>query len=347
MTVATAEPGLEDAIEGYFAARIARAETIGEQAAQLWRRAAEATRGGKRLRPRLVLLAHDALGGRARRSAVTVAAAFEVLHSALLLHDDVLDGDLVRRGRANLAGQFADTALETGLGSEAATAWGAASGLLAGDLLLSGVHAMIARIDSPARPEIHEIVDDAVFLTAAGEHDDIGFALGAVPAEARDIWRMMERKTAAYSFAAPLRAGAALAGADASTAQTLARIGTGLGLIYQLRDDVLGVFGAEELTGKSATGDLREGKRTLLIAFASREPAWQDVAHLLGRRSLEDEDADRLREAIVASGARAAVEELIAEQLAQVDQELLSSGLPEELRVELHAIGRMCAERDA
>ncbi|WP_345750716.1 polyprenyl synthetase family protein [Microbacterium rhizophilus] len=344
---AVAEDLVDRVIEEYFERRIERAERLGPPAAALWRRAAASARGGKRLRPRLVLLAHDALGGSDSGAAAVAAAAFEVLHSALLLHDDVLDGDLVRRGRPNLAGEFATDALVDGVGTPEATAWGSASGLLAGDLLLSGVHALIARIDSPARAELSELVDDAVFLTAVGEHADVGFSLGVMPAEAGGIRRMMEQKTAAYSFAAPLRAGAVLAGADRESADALWRIGTSLGLLYQLRDDVLGVFGAEACTGKSAMGDLREGKRTLLVAFAEAEPAWLEVAHLFGRRSLANHDAERLRAALVSCGAVASVEALIAEQLAQVERDIAASGLPESLRGELGGIARMCVERDA
>lgn len=336
---------VEDVIEEYFSHRIARAEAYG--GAELWRRAAETTRGGKRLRPHLVLLAHDALGGDDNASAVVVAAAFEILHSALLIHDDVLDGDLVRRGRPNLAGAFADSALDRGLDARAAAAWGAASGLLAGDLLLSGVHALVARIDSPARPAIHELVDEAVGVTAAGEHDDVALALGVVPTEATGIRRMTEQKTAAYSFAAPLRAGAMLAGADRETSGSLSRIGVTLGLIYQLRDDVLGVFGAEERTGKSARGDLREGKRTLLVAFAADTAPWREVSHLFGRRTLSGREAARLRSALVTSGALAAVEELLIDLRARVDEDIEASGLPHGLRRELHGIAQRCAERDA
>ena len=338
---------VSEVIDDYFARRIARAETLGPQAAALWRRAAVSARGGKRLRPRLVLLTHSSLGGGDERSAAVVAAAFEVLHSALLLHDDVLDGDLIRRGRPNLAGEFAGDALEGGAGLDSATAWGSASGLLAGDLLLSGVHTLIAGLESPARAELNEIVDDALMLTAVGEHADVGFSLGVMPAGAVDIRHMMEHKTAAYSFAAPLRAGAVLARADRGTVEALGEIGARLGLLYQLRDDVLGVFGDEQTTGKSSMSDLREGKRTLLVAFAEDHPAWGEVAHLFGRRSLGPDDAARLRSAIVASGALVAVEALIAEQIAEVDAALVAAALPEPLHRELSEVARMCAERDA
>lgn len=342
-----AHDALSAMLQTFFAERQARAEELGPAYAALWQRMAEAVRGGKRLRPRLVLTAHAELGGIDEAAAHTAAAAFELLHTALLFHDDLLDGDLVRRGRPNLAGTFAAEAMDAGASADAATAWGQASGLLAGDLLLSAVHALVARIESPARVAVHEIIDDCLFLTSAGEHADIGFAHGTMPAEAADIVRMMEQKTASYSFAAPLRAGAALAGAGPLVDASLQRIGTQMGFLYQLRDDVLGVFGVEARTGKTALGDLREGKRTLLIAFAEDQAAWREVRHLFGRRSLEEEGAALLRSALVASGAAAEIERVIAEQCAITRAEIAEAPLPDGLREELDALAVRCAERDA
>ncbi|WOF22668.1 polyprenyl synthetase family protein [Microbacterium betulae] len=346
MNETTAPGAVDDVIDAFFAERIARADRLAPSYAALWRRAAEASLGGKRLRPRLLLAAHDALGGGDRVSALTAAAAFELLHTALLLHDDVLDGDLVRRGRPNLAGGFAADALDDGLGGAAASAWGEASGLLAGDVLISAVHALVARLETPARRAVHEIVDDSLFVTAAGEHADVGFGLGAIPASAADIVRMMEQKTASYSFAAPLRAAAAIAEAGPDVDGALHRVGTQLGFLYQLRDDVLGVFGAEERTGKSVLGDLREGKRTLLIAFAEEQPAWRRVRHLFGRRSLEADDAARLRDALLACGAAEEIERLIDEHRGQACRDIEDASLPAPLRRELVALAHRIAERD-
>ncbi|WP_456284500.1 polyprenyl synthetase family protein [Microbacterium sp. JZ101] len=345
--VRSAPERVDDVLDAFLAERVERAASLGAPYARLWRRLADASRGGKRLRPRLVLAAHDGLGGTDDSSARTAAAAIELLHTALLLHDDVLDGDLVRRGRPNLAGAFAAEAIESGLGSDAATSWAAASGVLAGDLLLSAVHALVSRMESPARAAVHEIVDESLFLTAAGEHADVGFSLGAVPADTAGIVRMMEQKTASYSFAAPLRVGAVLAGAGPLVDAALQRIGTQLGFVYQLRDDVLGVFGTEVRTGKSALGDLREGKRTLLVAFAEPHAAWREVAHLFGRRSLEEDDAALLRDAIRASGAADEIERLIAEQSAATRGEIADAPIPDGLRAELDALVGRCAERDA
>ncbi|MFD5226792.1 polyprenyl synthetase family protein [Microbacterium sp. NPDC058342] len=337
-----------DAVIGrFFAQRIERADARGARHGEIWRRAAEATNGGKRLRPRLLLLAHEALGGGDSRSAETAAAAFELLHTALLLHDDLLDGDLVRRGRPNLAGRFAASAVDEGVAPEAATAWGEASALLAGDVLLSGVHSLIAEIEHSARAALHALVDDCLAVTASGEHSDVGYALGVLRADEHEILRMMEQKTACYSFSAPLRAGALLAGADARTVSGLGGIGASLGLLYQMRDDVIGVFGAETRSGKTVIGDLREGKRTLLIAFAEHSAQWAQVRHLFGRTRLDLADAGRLRAALISSGAADRMQQTIAEQLDRVQREIDEAPLPDPLRGALRRIAVDCAGRDA
>lgn len=354
MIVGTPKPdrvcGLErvdEVLDAFFAERIDRAEALGAQQPLLWRRAAASARGGKRLRPRLVLLAHDLLDGGDRDSAAIAAAAFEVLHTALLLHDDVLDGDVVRRGAPNLPGGFIADARVRGIGDEGARAWGAASGLLAGDALLSGVHTLVSGVDSPARADLHRIIDDAMLRTAAGEHADVGFALGTIPADADGIRAMMELKTAVYSFSAPLCAGALIAGADAATVSALDDLGRRLGFLYQLRDDLLGVFGTAERTGKSDRGDLREGKRTLLIAFAAGHPRWRDVEPLFGRGELDEPDAGRIRRALVSSGAVAAVERVLDRGTIDLSRALDAAPLPQGLRAELHRIARFCTDRDA
>jgi geranylgeranyl diphosphate synthase type II len=338
---------VERTIQEFFEERASRAESLGGQYARLWRGIEEATRGGKRIRPRMLLMTHEHLGGCDSRSALLAGAAFELLHTALLLHDDVLDGDLVRRGRPNLAGGFTAAALDAGHGARAARSWGAASGVLAGDLLISGAHALVSSIESPARATVHRIIDDALIITAAGEHADVGFALRVMRADGHDILRMMKQKTAAYSFAAPLRAGAVLAGAPEEAVSALGRIGVALGVVYQLRDDVLGVFGDESRTGKSALGDLREGKRTLLVAFAEGSPEWNEVMHLFGRAPLDAADADRMRAALVACGAAERVQELIVRQLDEVRGAIAAAPVPGALREELIRIAVRCAERDA
>jgi geranylgeranyl diphosphate synthase type II len=156
---------------------------------------------------------------------------------------------------------------------------------------------------------------------------------------------MIENKTASYSFIAPLVGGAVLAKASDADVRSLRDFGRHVGVAFQLRDDVLGVFGVEELTGKSTLGDLREGKQTLLVGYASTTEEWQRVAPLFGRPDLTEADAADLRAALEASGARRLVESVIADRAARAGQVLAESALPAQLRADLTDVVRRCVDR--
>ena len=211
MTEILARDMVDVVLSDFFADRIRRATPLAEHYEVLWRRLARSSEGGKRLRPQLLLDTHRAFGDPYPEDAVVAAAAFELLHAALLLHDDVIDRDLSRRGRPNLSAEFVADAITGGRPPEAATAWGDASGILGGDLLLSSAYALVARVRPAAYPELSSIIDENLFRAAAGEHADVGFGLGTAKVTPERVLRMMENKTGSYSFAGPLRAGAALA----------------------------------------------------------------------------------------------------------------------------------------
>jgi geranylgeranyl diphosphate synthase type II len=185
-----------------------------------------------------------------------------------------------------------------------------------------------------------------VYTVTAGQHADVSFASRVVMPGTAEIVAMTEKKTASYSFMAPLAGGAVLAGADADTVQSLRDFGRHVGVAFQLRDDVLGVFGVEKLTGKSVLSDLREGKLTLLIAAASPSARWREVMPLFGRADLTEADAAILRAALEDVGARAFVESAIREQATLAGDILHRSELPDELKTRLSEVLRRCVERD-
>ena len=337
---------VDDVIDGFFSERVGRAAPLGDDYRRLWVATRDAASGGKRVRPALVLAAHRAFAGTDTLSSTHLAAAFELLHTAFLIHDDVIDHDLVRRGMPNVAGRFALDGVSRELEPARANAYGEASAILAGDLLISAAHRLVAGLDAPAavRIPLLDIVDECVFLAAAGEHADVRHA-GASPDE-RDILDMIERKTASYSFSAPLQAGALLGGASVETVARLGEIGRHLGVAFQLRDDVLGVFGHPSRTGKSVLGDLREGKLTLLIAYARGHADWTLVEAHFGRADLDEAAATRLRTAIESTGARSRVERLIDARCDEAKRAITAGHLPDALREALTATVRECVERD-
>ncbi|MFC7877226.1 polyprenyl synthetase family protein [Isoptericola sp. NPDC057391] len=283
---------------------------------RLWDAVRGTSRGGKRLRPRILLDAYDALAGVAppepRDVALRVAAALELLHHAFLAHDDVIDGADTRRGRPNAAGMHAAQALESGASTRQAQGYGAAAGILAGDLALAAsVRAVALCGAAPAATErLLDVVDEAMHLTADGELADVRLSLGGC-ADLDETLRTAERKTAVYSFQLPLRAAVILAGRE-DLDGGVQRLGRDLGLAFQLRDDLDGVFGDPAETGKSNASDLREGKCTPLIALAHGTAAWGELSTLLGDPDAGDAALQWARELLEACGARAAVETLAA-----------------------------------
>lgn len=270
----------------------------------------DAVAGGKRLRPRLVVDAHDALGGYRHDAVVRAAAAVELLHTAFVVHDDLIDGDDVRRGRPSVPGRFR----AAGAGS---STYAVAGSVLTGDLALTAALTAFARLDVPAdtRARLLDLATHALTTSAVGELADVRLSLGSPAVTSEEVVELAYRKTAAYSFVLPLQVGAVLADADADVVAALGDAGRSLGIAFQLRDDLAGMFGDADVTGKDPAADLREGKLTLLVCQARGTSAWPCLERHWGDPTVTTADLDAVRRALEESGTRAAVEAVAAEHL--------------------------------
>jgi geranylgeranyl diphosphate synthase type II len=292
--------------------------------------------GGKRFRPTLVVAAYETLGGAGHEHAVfPVAAAFELLHTAFLVHDDVIDHDTQRRGVLNIGGEFRARGRSLGADAAGAAVLGDAAGILAGDLLLHEAMRLVALADVPAdmRAELLTLVEDAVIVSAVGELADVENAVIADSRVATEaILGASADKTAVYSFSAPLEAGAVLAGAAPASRATLRRFGEHLGLAYQLVDDLIGAFGPAALAGRTEGGDLREAKRTPLIALARETERWPEVSDALALAHTGPVAVRTAQRALAASGARRRLELLVGETLDAAGREADVPLLPDATR---------------
>ncbi|WP_308465133.1 polyprenyl synthetase family protein [Rathayibacter soli] len=333
-------------ISDFFNAKQSLAGPYGRQYAALWSGTRRACEGGKKFRPALVVNAYHALGGKHDEDVVVVATAFELLHTAFLLHDDVIDGDTMRRGQPNLLGAFSAHAADRGVNAASATVWGEASAILAGDLLIHAAQAQIARLDIAAgtRCALLELLEECMFVTAAGELADVAFSTTVELPVFSEVLSMTQWKTAHYSFQAPLRAGAILAGAGEVALTALGEYGRHIGIAFQLRDDILGIFGAEDVTGKSTTSDLREHKMTALMCYALQRDDTGELHEILGRERVTDSDLQRVKN-ILAGGARAFIETLIADQTQLAIAAIDSSAIPAGLGEQLVDVARKACER--
>jgi geranylgeranyl diphosphate synthase type II len=338
-----------DAVLGrFFSLAKLRAAALGPEYEQLWVELEANTVGGKRFRPRMVFAAYQALGGTDMEAAACIGAAFELLHTALIVHDDVIDRDFVRRGGPNLAGTYRDKALAAGGSEAAAEHRGISAAVIAGDLALFNAYRLIDRsgVGDVVRGRLVEVMDDALFASAAGELIDVDFSFLPDVPRVDDILAMERLKTAVYSFECPLQAGAILAGASEQTVATLGDFGREMGIAYQIVDDLLGVFGTEAETGKTTIGDLREGKRTVLIAYATSAPGWDAVSALFGDAELTEEQAELLRAHLTSCGAKSFAEGLARYYANRALARLVEPHIPPALRAELHPVADAVLGRD-
>jgi len=321
----------------FFSLAKIRASALGAQYEQLWQVLENNTIGGKRFRPRMVMAAYQSLGGTDTEAAAYIGAAFELLHTALIVHDDVIDRDFVRRGLPNISGTYRSLALEQGGSEAAAEHSGLSAAVIAGDLALFNSYRLIDRsgVGDEIRSRLLDVMDEALFASAAGELIDVDFSLAPSMPGVDDILSMERLKTAVYSFECPLQAGAILAEADEQVVTALGDFGRELGIAYQIVDDLLGVFGSEQETGKSTIGDLREGKRTVLISYATSTASWPLIEPLIGDPDLEEEGAVIVRQALTDCGARAFAEGLARYYANRALARLAEPYIPEALRLEL------------
>ena len=324
---------VEDALQRFFNEAKLRAVSVNATYLGLWEALERATAGGKRSRPRLVMLAYRQLGGTDFCSAAALAASYELLHSALIIHDDVVDRDFVRRGIPNVSGHYRNRALRTGVSPVTAEHAGVSAGVLAGDLALSGAYRLLRSMEVPValRQRLDDILDDAIFSSVGGEVLDIEFSRTAVMPSIEDITKTAHQKTSVYSFEAPLQAGAVLAAAPEPVVTALTSFGRYAGIAYQLADDVRGVFGKESLTGKTNWGDLREGKRTALLSYAATRPEWSRIAPLIGSQDMTARDAHYVQSVLVSCGAKDYAANLATENAHLAVMHLASGGVPEAL----------------
>nr|WP_308287476.1 polyprenyl synthetase family protein [Cryobacterium sp. 1639] len=286
--------------------------------------------GGKRFRAQFAHLGWQSVSAQTigLDGLVSAAAALEVFHAAALVHDDIIDNSDTRRGAPSAHRRFEHLHGAEGWAGSPVD-FGRASAILLGDLLLGWSDELLdeglddATDRSSARRARAEFNHMRTEVTA-GQYLDILEERAWVTQAESELFdravRVIVFKSAKYSVQAPLVIGAALAGADDDHLNDLRAFGLPLGIAFQLRDDLLGVFGDAAVTGKPSGDDLREGKRTVLIALARERLERSDldlVDGLLGRPDLSAEQIATLQRIILDSGAVDRVEALIQENVAE------------------------------
>lgn len=359
---------VEARLREFFAAALPVAEAISPAVGA----AAEVVRdfvlqGGKRIRPVFVYagwrcgISARAAGADAAEAADTlrVCAALELVQACALIHDDIIDRSDTRRGRPTVHRDFEHRHRDRQWSGDPG-GFGVAAAILAGDLALAWADDLVHGLAPGAAPD-----DDATPLPApvgatwasmrtevlGGQYLDIvNEAAGDESVQA--AYQVMEYKTAAYTVARPLELGARMAGAPADLIADLRSVGQDMGIAFQLRDDLLGVFGDPARTGKPSGDDLISGKRTALLATALRRAGDTDprlaaqLRDAIGRE-LSDDELASARSILVDVGAVDEVESTISELLTSALSVLARADIGPQIHDELTAVAHRTAHREA
>lgn len=267
----------------------------------------ESNLGGKKFRGALVQLGYEASGGEDKDSILRASVAFEIVHNAFLVHDDIMDNTALRRGRPAVHRRYA-TLGETRFPNRDSDHYGISMGINVGDLGAATAYDILLEIDFPPEKVLAAIrrLNQVIRRTTFGEALDLGYNPLSPDLKPKDILRLHLYKTAEYSFAGPLQMGAILAGADDDTLLRLSKFALPLGIAFQIKDDILGMFADEQSLGKPVDSDIKEGKNTLLILKAKEfggleEQRFLDYAY--GNPHIIQEELERVRQIVKSTGS--------------------------------------------
>jgi geranylgeranyl diphosphate synthase type I len=343
------------AVSDFLAAQRRRLDAIGPEVRPLLDQAIHFTAGGKRFRPAFCYWGYVAAAGDPVDEAAVLRAAgsLDLLHVSALAHDDVMDLSATRRGGPASHVIFAGAHSGAGWRGDSEV-FGRAGAILLGDLLIMwsaemwGASGLGAEAIERARPYLDLVRTE---VTVGQYLDIVAQAAVTDPSSALDrAGRVLEYKSARYTVTRPSQLGAALGDGSSDLVDGLGRYGSPLGRAFQLRDDILGLYGDESLTGKPAGDDLREGKRTLLVAHAMglASPAAADrLDALLGDAGLDLAGIAEAREIIRSSGALARVEKTIGSELDAAMTALAATEMDARARTALETLAQLAVDRVA
>lgn len=303
------------------------------------------TTSGKAVRGCLVLGAHKALGGEREEDAYALAAACELIHSGLLMHDDILDRDDTRRGKPSMHKQYERLAHQQNL--HYPEHYGQGMSIMAGDVAFFLAIAAIGRanLGNGLNAKITNEVACTISKVGLANMNDFELGLDDRLAQEDDILKVYQYKTAHYTFCLPLILGAMLAGAGEETIEALRETGEPLGILFQLRDDEIGIMQPTEVQGKPAGSDISEGKQTWLLWNLRRELDESRLECMRGLEQLEltEDHITWVKEQLEETGVLTKYKEKCDALIAQTKESIKST--PESLHELLESTLRFTIER--
>ena len=295
-------------LERYLKGKITEYENISEFSGRFTRHLTEYTlRGGKRLRAALIYYSYKLFGGEDEDEIVKLSMFIELIQSFLLMHDDIMDRSLLRRGGMTVHKIYEKYSKEHNFQDDAH--FGCTMGILSGDLAKQFALEVIGESHFPAanKNKLISLIASEISKVIFGQIQDILLTYNyPIGYKEEDVLKVHWYKTALYTYKLPLFAGAILTDATDTELKALDGFAMPGGVAFQIRDDIIGVFGKSEETGKEIKGDLIEGKKTLLVTEAYKNGSQDQKEKLdkyLGKEDLTDSEANEVRSIFIDTGS--------------------------------------------
>lgn len=345
----THKKNIGDILRDFLAAEEARLAPISRRSARLAKDCAELAIRGKMVRGELVCLGYTLDGGAVDETCLKLAATIELAHTALLIHDDIMDGDTLRRGKPALHARYSSVAAREKIRNP--NRFGEATATCLADMAFFWAFNLATQALAP-HPELllktMALLTEELACVGAAQAQDIWSGNHPEPASLATIMATYRYKTARYTFSLPLVLGITAAQGNASMARSLSSFGEHIGIIFQLRDDALGLFGDENEIGKPVGSDIREGKKTLYHYFLWRladNAERKRLAAIFGNPKLTDKDMAFVRALVERYGIKQRIEAIVAKETRSARKILAETGLTEGQRATFEALTTYIVER--
>lgn len=267
---------------------------------------------GKMLRGSLFLFSAESYRKKIDENLLNIAVSLEMMHSALLIHDDIMDNDSLRRGEKTIFSKYKDYAKATGIKNP--EHYGISMGIVVGDIALFIAEELAVNSDKNSLQEMLKFYTQELRFVGIGQLLDFSYGAQDTEFSADDIRRMYIDKSARYSFTLPLCLGAISAGVAGIEIKSIEQLGEKMGLIFQLIDDDLGMFGNEDEIGKPVGSDVRENKKTFmrsLLMQKADEALKNELNLIFGNQNISIAELEKVRSSILDLGVRDKIQEEI------------------------------------
>lgn len=295
-------------LKKYFIKEIARGQKIDPLAVSAVKSIRKfVLAGGKRLRPAIMYYGYLAAGGKDIKAIKKASMSIELIHSFLLIHDDIMDQDNTRHGIDTIHQKYTKLAKKY-FKNKDNKHFGSSMAIIVGDLCYTMANKVLFKADFDAIVILKALnkLQNIVYEVIPGQMMDLKLGFKGSATE-REILRVQEAKTAYYTFEGPMHLGCVLAeNNNAVMLKSFTKYALAMGKAFQIRDDILGIFGDEEVLGKPVGSDIIEGKRTLLTNYVSRKGSAQDkkvIKSMLGNSNLTKRSLQQFRKVIKESGS--------------------------------------------